>query len=131
MIRHWVFLLIVVFCCCFVAVAESAQEKNASDETELPDTKQVTAEALAQALSRSASAKEYLLIKSEKVQQQVKNDSIDKRGALKSLSGVDISLLWMEIDFFTLVAHQAHMEATAALGGAEEKNDTTEGTANP
>ena len=130
MIRYWVFLLTVVFCC-FVTVVAKAQEKANPDETALPDTKQVTAEALAQALSRSASAKEYLLIKSEKVQQQVKSDSIDKRGALKSLSSVDISLLWMEIDFFTLIAHQAHMEATAALGGAGPKNDTMEGTANP
>lgn len=117
--RFWIIL--VVLLSAGVAYAQTKTEET----SELPDTKEVTAEALAQALNRSELAKEYLG-NSEKVQQDIQNASTDKRSALKALAGADITLLWLEIDFFTLIAYQAHMEATSALSAVTATKENTD-----
>lgn len=100
-----------------------AQTKE-GQESDSPGLKEVTAEALAQALNRSEQAKEYLE-NSEKVQQEIQNASADKRSALKAMVGTDITLLWLEMDFFTLIAYQAHMEATSAQSSAGAEDEAT------
>lgn len=119
------FFFVIVWVCC-LGIAGAIAQENATEGKQLPSSKDVTAEALAQALNRSSLAKNYL-DDSESVQETVQNASADKRSALKALVGTDITLLWMQIDFFTLIAHQAHMEATAALDAGGGSTDKEEG----
>lgn len=121
-IRWGLLMLSVLFLPAGFVCAQTGEEKP----SDLPGTKEVTAEALAQALKRSETAKEYLK-KSEEIQQEIQNASSDKRSALKAMVGVDIALLWAELDFFTLLAYQANMEATSAseaVAATKEKTDS-------